>query len=123
MARSARRPCRPTQAPAGSRRSSALCACSPPNHFFAASRPQRCPERRLALLDKPLNALHNPVTLHVVCQHNAASQRIWRPGALLERACLTRRLAGTGAECGFPAAELLSTVSLVVAGRDQGGVS
>src|SRR5213078_2087367 len=25
--------------------------------------------KRVALLDKPLNALHNPVTLHVVCQH------------------------------------------------------
>ena len=52
----------------------------------------------------------------------AASQRVWRPGALLERTCLARRLAGTGAERGFPAAQLLSAVSLVVAGRDQGGV-
>jgi 5-methylcytosine-specific restriction endonuclease McrA len=32
-------------------------------------------------------------------------------------------LAGTGAERGFPAAELLPAVSLVVARRDQGGVS
>src|SRR3979409_1120945 len=53
---------------------------------------------------------------------HAASQLIWRPGALLERTCLARRLAGTGIECGLPAAELLSAVSLVVAGRDQGGV-
>src|SRR5258705_6046239 len=42
--------------------------------------------------------------------------------ALLERTCLARWLAGTGAECGLPAAQLLSAVSLVVAGRDQGGV-
>src|SRR6202023_259955 len=42
--------------------------------------------------------------------------------ALLERTCLARRLAGTGAECGLPAAQLLSAVSLVVAGRDQGGI-
>src|SRR5882757_10533953 len=48
---------------------------------------------------------------------------MWGSGALLERTCLARRLAGIGAECGFPAAELLSAVSLVVAGRDQGGVS
>src|SRR6478752_9373762 len=53
---------------------------------------------------------------------HAASQRTWRPGALLERTCLARWLAGTGAERGFPAAELLPAVSLVVAGRDQGGV-
>src|SRR5437660_6240317 len=53
---------------------------------------------------------------------HAASQRIWRPGALLERTCLARRLAGIGAECGLPAAELLPAVSLVVARRDQGGV-
>src|ERR1700687_6381374 len=45
------------------------------------------------------------------------------PEAFLERTCLARRLAVTGAECGLPAAQLLSTVSLVVAGRDQGGVS
>src|SRR5436305_10115699 len=53
---------------------------------------------------------------------HAASQLIWGPGALLERARFAGRLAGTGAECGLPAAELLSAVSLVVAGRDQGGV-
>src|SRR6202171_2878428 len=53
---------------------------------------------------------------------HAASQLIWGPGALLERTCLARRLAGTGTECGLPAAQLLSAVSLVVAGRDQGGV-
>src|SRR3954453_14486184 len=53
---------------------------------------------------------------------SAASQRIWRPGALLERTCLARRLAGTGVERGLPAAQLLSVVALVVAGRDQGGV-
>src|SRR6476469_5885674 len=52
----------------------------------------------------------------------AASQLIWRPGALIERTCLARRLAGSGAECRLPAAELLPAVSLVVAGRDQGGV-
>src|SRR5882724_6288202 len=52
----------------------------------------------------------------------AASQRIWRPGALLERTCLARRLAGTGVERGLPAAKLLSALALVVAGRDQGGV-
>src|ERR1700732_5102621 len=54
---------------------------------------------------------------------HAAPQRLWRPGALLERTCLAGRLAGTGTECGLPAAELLSAVPLVVAGRDQGGVS
>src|SRR4030088_3710604 len=54
---------------------------------------------------------------------HAASQLIWRPGALLERTCLARRLAGTGAECGLPAAQLLSAIAVVVAGRDQGGVS
>src|SRR5689334_24396525 len=53
---------------------------------------------------------------------HAASQRTWRPGALLERTCLARWLAGTGAECGLPAAELLPAVALVLAGRDQGGV-
>src|ERR1700757_1229913 len=53
---------------------------------------------------------------------HAASQPIWESGALFERTCLARRLAGTGAECGFPAAELLSVVALVLAGRDQGGV-
>src|SRR6202158_5645502 len=42
--------------------------------------------------------------------------------ALLERTCLARRLAGTGAECGFPAAQLLPAIAVVVAGRDQGGV-
>src|ERR1700754_122633 len=47
----------------------------------------------------------------------------WEPGALFERTCLTRRLAGTCVECGFPAAELLPAVALVLAGRDQGGVS
>src|SRR3954447_8708340 len=76
----------------------------------------------VAAADKARNALHNPVTLPVVCRHNAASQLTWESGALLERTCLARRLAGTGAECGFPAAELLPAVSLVVAGRDQGGV-
>src|SRR5262249_17353415 len=75
------------------------------------------------LLDKPRNALHNPVTLPVVCRAHAASQLTWGSGALLERTCLAGRLAGIGAERGFPAAELLSAVSLVVAGRDQGGVS
>src|SRR6476660_5664674 len=54
---------------------------------------------------------------------HAASQRIWRPGALLERTCLARWLAGAGVECGLPAAELLPAVALVLAGRDQGGVS
>src|SRR6202035_3812692 len=53
---------------------------------------------------------------------HAASQLIWGPGALLERTRLARWLAGTGAECGLPAAQLLSTVVVVVAGRDQGGV-
>src|SRR5207247_3929028 len=62
---------------------------------------------------------------HAACSMSthAASQLIWGPGALLERTCLARRLAGSGAERGLPAAELLSAVSLVVAGRDQGGVS
>src|SRR6202158_57324 len=62
---------------------------------------------------------------HAACSMStrAASQLIWGPGALLERTCVARRLAGTGAECGLPAAQLLSAVSLVVAGRDQGGVS
>src|SRR3981189_3299353 len=54
---------------------------------------------------------------------HASSQLIWGPGALLERTCLARWLAGTGAERGLPAAQLLPTVALVVAGRDQGGVS
>src|SRR5579859_5431104 len=53
---------------------------------------------------------------------HAASQPIWESGALFERTCLARRLAGTGAECGFPAAELLPAIALVVARRDQGGV-
>src|ERR1700733_117733 len=53
---------------------------------------------------------------------HAASQLTWGPGALLERTCLARRLAGTGAECGLPAAELLPALALVVAGRDQGGI-
>src|SRR5882757_1360851 len=56
-------------------------------------------------------------------QSNAASQLAWESGALLERTRLARRLAGTGFERGFPAAELLPAVSLVVARRDQGGVS
>src|SRR6202140_264528 len=62
---------------------------------------------------------------HAACSMStrAASQLIWGPGALLERTCVARWLAGTGAECGLPAAQLLSAVSLVVAGRDQGGVS
>src|SRR5262245_64668492 len=38
----------------------------PPNHVFAANEP---PWQLVSLLDKPLNALHNPVTLNVVCQH------------------------------------------------------
>src|SRR6202012_37409 len=46
----------------------------------------------------------------------------WEPGALFERTCLARRLAGAGVECGLPAAELLPAVALVVARRDQGGV-
>src|ERR1700749_979172 len=53
---------------------------------------------------------------------SAASQRR-EPGALFERTCLARRLAGAGAECGLPAAELLPAVAVVLAGRDQGGVS
>src|SRR4051794_35865647 len=77
----------------------------------------------VAVADKARNALHNPVTLPVVCRAHAASQLTWGSGALLERTCLARRLAGIGAERGFPAAELLPAVSLVVAGRDQGGVS
>src|SRR3954447_18013037 len=72
---------------------------------------------------KPANALHNAVTLPVVCRHKLLRSLMWGSGALLERTCLAGRLAGTGAECGLPAAELLPTVSLVVAGRDQGGVS
>src|SRR3954471_16522106 len=36
-----------------------------PHPIFAA----KAPIRPARLLDKPLNALHNPVTLHVVCQH------------------------------------------------------
>src|SRR6267142_2958457 len=77
----------------------------------------------VAAADKARNALHNPVTLPVVCRAHAASQLTWGSGALLERTCLAGRLAGTGAERGFPAAELLPAVSLVVARRDQGGVS
>src|SRR3954470_1511222 len=56
-------------------------------------------------------------------QSHAASQLAWESGALLERTRLARRLAGTGAERGFPAAELLPAVAMVLAGRDQGGVS
>src|SRR5215472_18778006 len=52
----------------------------------------------------------------------AASQPIRESGALFERTCLARRLAGVGVECGLPAAELLPAVALVLAGRDQGGV-
>src|SRR5258705_1620896 len=44
----------------------------PLNHYSAAMcgrrQRQRGLLRRPRLLDKPLNALHNPVTLHVVCQ-------------------------------------------------------
>src|SRR5580704_12242063 len=53
---------------------------------------------------------------------HAASQPIWESGALFERTCLARRLAGSGTERGLPAAELLPALALVVAGRDQGGV-
>src|SRR3984885_3899098 len=53
---------------------------------------------------------------------HAASQLKRGAGALLERTCLARRLAGTGAERGLAAAQLLSAVALVVAGRDQSGV-
>src|ERR1700761_6911048 len=53
---------------------------------------------------------------------HAASQPIWESGALVERTCLARRLAGTGTQRGLPAAELLPVVALVVARRDQGGV-
>src|SRR6516165_22851 len=54
---------------------------------------------------------------------HAASQPIFRgSGALFERTCLARRLAGAGVERGLPAAELLSALALVVAGRDQSGV-
>ena len=61
---------------------------------------------------------------HAACSMSgqAASQPMRGPGALLERTRLARRLAGTGTECGLPAAELLPTVTLVVAGCDQGGV-
>src|SRR5262249_20732041 len=90
-----------------------------PPHFFAAKEPLGGMPR---LLDKPLNALHNPVTLHVVCQHLLLRSVHGGLGALLERTCLARRLAGTRAECGLPAAELLPAVALVVARRDQGGV-
>src|ERR1700712_4727484 len=74
------------------------------------------------MADKAANALHNAVTLPVVCDLTLLRSYIWGPGALLERTCLARRLAGSGAQCRLPAAELLSAVSLVVAGRDQGGV-
>src|SRR6478736_9976251 len=73
-------------------------------------------------LNKSLNGLHNPVTLHVVCQYMLLRSVYWRPGALLERTCLARQLAGAGPERGLPAAELLPTVSVVVATLDQGGV-
>src|SRR3954452_5416226 len=49
-----------------------------------------------------------------------AASQLWRLAR--ERARFAGRLAGTRAECGLPAAQLLSAVSLVVAGRDQGGV-
>src|SRR5215212_7923101 len=52
----------------------------------------------------------------------AALQLRWGSGALLERTCLARWLAGAGAECRFSATQLLSAVSLVLAGRDQGRV-
>src|SRR6185503_13538532 len=45
-------------------------------------------------LNKSLNGLHNPVTLHVVCQYMLLRSVYWRPGALLERTCLARQLAG-----------------------------
>src|SRR5205085_11289936 len=82
-----------------------------------ATPPPHCLRR-----NKSLNGLHNPVTLHVVCQYMLLRSVHWRPGALLERTCLARQLAGVGAECGLPAAELLPAVFVVVAGRDQGGV-
>src|SRR3954453_17320729 len=54
---------------------------------------------------------------------HAALQPMGSQGALFERTCLTRRLAGAGVECGLPAAELLPAIALVLAGRDKGGVS
>src|SRR5947199_4987731 len=72
--------------------------------------------------ENPPQALHNAVTLPVVCSLTLLRSQ-WRSGALFERTRLAGRLAGTGIECGLPAAELLSVVAVVVAGRDQGGVS
>ena len=63
---------------------------------------------------------------HRLDAFSAANRRFTLPEnaleALIERACLTGRLAGAGPQRGLPAAELLSAVSLVVAGCDQGGV-
>ena len=43
-------------------------------------------------------------------------------GASLERARVAERFSGPGAQRGFPSAELLPAVAVVLAGRDQGGV-
>src|SRR6188508_2814902 len=43
-------------------------------------------------------------------------------GALLERARVTGWFSCAGAERGFSSAQLLPSVALVLAGRDQGGV-
>src|SRR5215212_11751572 len=53
---------------------------------------------------------------------DAALQLYGVRSVIFERTCLARWLAGTGAECRFSAAQLLSAVALVVAGRNQGGV-
>src|SRR5262249_23872980 len=68
--------------------------------------------------------LHNPVMPAYKLAPNAAwtaTESRWE--RRLERSCIANRLAGFGLECGFPAAVLLPAVAVVVAGRDQGGVS
>ena len=64
--------------------------------------------------------LHNPVTLPVVCQRMLLRSLYGGQGRHSQRTMTLGRIAGIGAECGFPAAELLPV--LVVAGRDQGGI-
>src|SRR5262249_17231051 len=64
-----------------------------------------------------------PSRLPINYRPTPQGRQLSRGGSVrLERSCIAIRLAGSGAECRFPAAELLPAVIVVVAGRDQGGV-
>ena len=47
----------------------------------------------------------------------------YRSGESLDDCSLTAVIARIGAQCGLQATELLSLVVMVLAGRDQGGIS